>query len=140
LRCESNQFKTTCVLGVPYFVKLHQICPHKRSAPLSHSPIQGVKPRHIASFFDTLPLTNQRGLRSVGSLKTCHYLVTSSGNRWQQVSTGVNRCLLVAVRSHFGLRLGGRNNPDRASNRILGRRIISFILLPRLGRSSFCRD
>jgi hypothetical protein len=34
-----------------------------------------------------------------------------------------NRCLLVAVRSHFGLRLGGRNNPDRASNRILGRRI-----------------
>jgi hypothetical protein len=35
-----------------------------------------------------------------------------------------NRCLLVAVRSHFGLRLGGRINPERASNRILGRRII----------------
>jgi hypothetical protein len=34
--------------------------------------------------------------------------------------------LLVAVRSHFGLRLGGRINPDRASNRILGRRINSI--------------
>jgi hypothetical protein len=40
------------------------------------------------------------------------------------VTSSGNRCLLVALRrSHFGLRLGGRNNPDRASNRILGRRI-----------------
>ena len=35
----------------------------------------------------------------------------------------------VAVRSHFGLRLGGRNNPDSgASNRILGSRIIYKII------------
>ena len=46
----------------------------------------------------------------------------SSGARWQQVSTGVARLHLVAVRSHFGLRLDGRNNPARASNRP-GRRI-----------------
>jgi hypothetical protein len=38
------------------------------------------------------------------------------------VATGVNRWRLVAVRSHFGLRLDGRNNPARASNRP-GRRI-----------------
>jgi hypothetical protein len=31
------------------------------------------------------------------------------------VAFGGNGCLLVAVRSHFGLRLGGRINPDRAS-------------------------
>ena len=43
---------------------------------------------------------------------------------------------LVAVRSHFGLRLDGRNNPARASNRP-GRRIIvdlasPFPLLPEM--------
>ena len=36
---------------------------------------------------------------------------------------------LVAVRSHFGLRLDGRNNPARASNRP-GRRIKGGGLLP----------
>jgi hypothetical protein len=56
--------------------------------------------------------------------------VTSSGNKWRPVTSSGNRCLLVAVRSHFGLRLGGRNNPDRASNRILGRRIKGDELLP----------
>jgi hypothetical protein len=38
------------------------------------------------------------------------------------VATGGNRWHLVAVRSHFGLRLDGRNNPARAYNRP-GRRI-----------------
>jgi hypothetical protein len=127
---------------------------------------------HHASFIDTLPLTNQWGLRSVGSLKTCHYPVTPrwrqmafsdiqsrfkcpvapvtpSGNRWHSVTSSWNSdvqwrqsrpvatgvCLLVAVRSHFGLCLGGRNNPDRASNRILGRRII-ISLAPQLNRVS----
>ena len=104
---------------------------------------------HHASFIDTLPMTNQRGLRSVGSLRLASIQsrpvatsgiqsrpVTSSGNKWQQVasshvqwqqvassgnkwhpvtSSGGNRCLLVAVRSHFGLRLGGRINPERVS-------------------------
>jgi hypothetical protein len=74
--------------------------------------------------------------------KTCHCPVASSHDsnvQWQQVASSHdsnvqwqqvapvtssgNRCLLVAVRSHFGLRLDGRINPDRASNRILGRRI-----------------
>ena len=57
--------------------------------------------------------------------------VTSSHVQWQQVApvtSSGNRCLLVVVRSHFGLRLGGRNNPDRASNRILGRRITRLLL------------
>ena len=83
---------------------------------------------------DTLPLTNQRGLRSVGSLRLAiiqWQQVASSGNKWHPVTSSGNRCLLVAVRSHFGLRLGGRNNPDRASNnRILGRRIKGGELLP----------
>ena len=66
--------------------------------------------------------------------------VTSSGNRWQQVATGVNRWHLVAVRSHFGLRLDGRNNPARASNRP-GRRINLFnnatrVINPTLGKKS----
>jgi hypothetical protein len=94
---------------------------------------------HHVSFIDTLPSTNQRGLRSVGSLRLAIIQwqqvatggiqslpvapVTSSGNRCQQVSP-------VAVRSHFGLRLERRNNPDRASNRILGRRIKGGELLP----------
>ena len=62
---------------------------------------------HIESFIDTLPLTNQRGLRSVGSLRLAiqqvatggiqsrpvaasgnkWYPVTSSGNKWQQVAS-----------------------------------------------------
>jgi hypothetical protein len=91
---------------------------------------------HHASFIDTLPLTNQRGLRSVGNFvrlaiiqwqqvatggNRCQQVstgvnkcqqVSTSVNRCQQVSTGVNRCLLVAVRSHFGLRLERRINPD----------------------------
>ena len=71
--------------------------------------------------------------------KTCHYYpVAPSGNKWNSnvqwrqsrpVAIGVNRCLLVAVRTHFGLRLESRNNPDRASNRILGRRIRPLDLL-----------
>jgi hypothetical protein len=44
------------------------------------------------------------------------------------VSTGGARLHLVAVRSHFGLRLDGRNNPARASNRP-GRRIIAIYSL-----------
>ena len=35
--------------------------------------------------------------------------MASSVNRWQQVASSVNRWRLVAVRSHFGLRLDGRN-------------------------------
>jgi hypothetical protein len=111
---------------------------------------------HHASFIDTLPLTNQRGLRSVGSLKTCHYPVTPSGNswhpvtiqmsshvQWQQVASSHDsnvqwqRCLLVAVRSHFGLRLERRNNPERASNRILGRRIRQFFKHASVNEISF---
>jgi hypothetical protein len=85
---------------------------------------------HHESFIDTLPLTNQRGLRSV-EFKTCHLTsgiqsrpvaiggnkwqtVTSSANKWHPVTSSGNRCLLVAVRSHFGLRLG-RINPDTPS-------------------------
>jgi hypothetical protein len=65
--------------------------------------------------------------------------VTSSGAshvQWRQsrpvapVTSSDNRCLLVAVRSHFSLRLERRINPDRASNRILGRRIKGGELLP----------
>jgi hypothetical protein len=99
---------------------------------------------HHASFIDTLPLFDQSAGTPVSwELKTCHYPVTSSGNRWQQVASSHvqwhpvtfewssgNKCLLVEVRSHFGLRLGGRNNPHRASNRILGRRIKGGGLLP----------
>ena len=44
------------------------------------------------------------------------------GAQWQQVATSGNKWRLVAVRSHFGLRLDGRNNPARASNRP-GRRL-----------------
>ena len=55
--------------------------------------------------------------------------VTPSHTQWQQVSTGVNRWHLVAVRSHSGLRLDGRINPARASNRP-GRRIKGGGLLP----------
>ena len=55
--------------------------------------------------------------------------VTPSHTQWQQVATGVARLHLVAVRSHFGLRLDGRNNPARASNRP-GRRIKGGGLLP----------
>ena len=119
---------------------------------------------HHASFIDTLPLTNQRGLRSIGwEFKTCHCPVATGGIQmsrwhsnvqWQQVATGGNmwqqvasshvhsrpvtssgnRCLLVAVRSHFGLRLGGQNNPDRASNQILGRRICLATLIVKNSR------
>jgi hypothetical protein len=62
----------------------------------------------------------------------------SSGIQWQQVATGGiqmssgARCLLVAVRLHFGLRLGGRNNPDRASNlesSVEESRVVSFYRL-----------
>ena len=60
--------------------------------------------------------------------------VTPSGNRCQQVSTGVNRWHLVAVRSHFGLRLDGRNNPARASNRP-GRRIKGWWASTGLGKT-----
>ena len=52
----------------------------------------------------------------------------SSGNRWHHVAPVTPshaQSRLVAVRSHFGLRLDGRINPARASNRP-GRRIIHF--------------
>jgi hypothetical protein len=52
---------------------------------------------HIASFIDTLPLTNQRGLRSVGNLrlaiqtftKVFLAIQTSKGfDKWHEVATG----------------------------------------------------
>jgi hypothetical protein len=59
----------------------------------------------------------------ISSYAFAHHFV-SSHVQWQQVAiiggiqmSSGNRCLLVAVRSHFGLRLGGRINPARASNR-----------------------
>ena len=40
--------------------------------------------------------------------------VAPVGAWWQQVATSGACWRLVAVRSHFGLRLGGRINPERA--------------------------
>jgi hypothetical protein len=60
---------------------------------------------HIASLVDTVPLTNQRGLRSVGSLRIAilTFLQVSKGfGKWQQVATGG---IHVAVRTAFGLGL-----------------------------------
>jgi hypothetical protein len=59
---------------------------------------------HHASFYK--PCTNQRGLRSVGSLRLASIPsrpVATSGNRWQQVATGGNKWQQVATsgnRSH----------------------------------------
>jgi hypothetical protein len=44
---------------------------------------------HVASFIDTVPLTNQRELRSVGSLRLAilsFFQVASSGIQWQQAA------------------------------------------------------
>jgi hypothetical protein len=43
---------------------------------------------HIESFIDTLPLTNQRGLRSVGSLRLAILLVNKGFHKWHEVATG----------------------------------------------------
>jgi len=49
----------------------------------------------------------------------CHHVapVTPSHAQSRPVTPSGARLHLVAVRSHFGLRLGGRINPARASNR-----------------------
>ena len=77
---------------------------------------------HMSSWHSNVQLAFKCPVASRG----IHMSSWHSNVQWRQsrpVAPGGARLHLVAVRSHFGLRLDGRNNPARASNRP-GRRIM----------------
>ena len=97
--------------------------PHYRSAPLVfNAPYRGSSHQtchivfwHIA--FDQSDVTPVTGILRLVVVQWQHVACLWRA-QWQQVATSGNKWRLVAVRSHFGLRLGGRINPGRAySNR-----------------------